>query len=726
MIVVCCATDAWSGMSYSGWTNANLTSVTERSDDVSLSGNGGAIGVATGVKAAAGSTGATTYTQGASGVKAMVTIALHEGVVQVADADTGSGAEAQVSAATDSDSDTAVGAEAALVLNPVSSTDSAASAESAGTSAAVVGADSAVGSEIPIFGDRDVSLTDTAVGAEEVSYRAFDQADSATGADTEQKEARPRGDWVVVVDPEDRTFRVPSRANRTSIVYESRGVSVPAEGLEVYPWRSWRRSVPRNMTNEVNVVDYGAIGDGVADDTAAIAAALAAGVAGSTIWFPNGTYLMSTGITVPYDNMVFTGGNAATLRLTDASSTRMITATAKNNVIISGLIFDRSVAYDGALGQIEQSVIRIDGSSNCNVEQCTLDFTGDAITYGITVREYTSFDNKICYNRILGTGIMYSYRGASRTLCEGNTILGAYQNALSGLGNLSDHMALDCRVVGNSIDSPGRMGIEDYVYIEGSLISGNLIRTTASYAISVVGQNTTISDNHVVDFTGYGIESFGNGFTISGNNVRQVAVGKVNTGIGCIVNSSSTYAYRGSTVSGNKFFNCADGVKLWSNPHQVSITGNLFSDCSVTGINAQSEDADTSVTIQGNVFRFATPNNLTNNVRYGIYLYSSTGTWRTATVIGNVFVWESTAAGGTSVQPEIAIRPYVQNLLVSGNTCDGGGITASGSSAPFFYKGHAYGANFRAIGNVLLGGGLVDNTGFTGHVLRLNAGITDV
>lgn len=48
---------------FSGWTNASLTSVTERIDVATADGNGGGIGVATGVLATAGSFDATTVTE---------------------------------------------------------------------------------------------------------------------------------------------------------------------------------------------------------------------------------------------------------------------------------------------------------------------------------------------------------------------------------------------------------------------------------------------------------------------------------------------------------------------------------------------------------------------------------------------------------------------------------------------------------------------------------------
>lgn len=61
---------------FSAWSNANLTNVTERTDNSRDAGNGGALGVATGVKATAGAYGATTVTLGASASKAMISIAI--------------------------------------------------------------------------------------------------------------------------------------------------------------------------------------------------------------------------------------------------------------------------------------------------------------------------------------------------------------------------------------------------------------------------------------------------------------------------------------------------------------------------------------------------------------------------------------------------------------------------------------------------------------------------
>ena len=57
-------------------------------------------------------------------------------------------------------------------------------------------------------------------------------------------------------------------------------------------------TVAAKLAQTVSVKDFGATGDGVADDTAAIQAAIdGLGINGGTVWFPAGTYLVSSAIT---------------------------------------------------------------------------------------------------------------------------------------------------------------------------------------------------------------------------------------------------------------------------------------------------------------------------------------------------------------------------------------------------------------------------------------------
>lgn len=74
--IVGTARDASSSTQFSGWTNAGLSSLTERKDTVITTGVGGGIGVATGDRTSSGSIGTTTVTQATTDNVAMFTIAL--------------------------------------------------------------------------------------------------------------------------------------------------------------------------------------------------------------------------------------------------------------------------------------------------------------------------------------------------------------------------------------------------------------------------------------------------------------------------------------------------------------------------------------------------------------------------------------------------------------------------------------------------------------------------
>ena len=69
------------------------------------------------------------------------------------------------------------------------------------------------------------------------------------------------------------------------------------------------RSLANRFADVVNVKDFGAVGDGVADDTAAIQAAINAG---RNVFIPSGTYKTTSKITITNSNQVVTGAGRST------------------------------------------------------------------------------------------------------------------------------------------------------------------------------------------------------------------------------------------------------------------------------------------------------------------------------------------------------------------------------------------------------------------------------
>jgi hypothetical protein len=84
------------------------------------------------------------------------------------------------------------------------------------------------------------------------------------------------------------------------------------------------------------VLDFGAIGNGIADDTAAIQAALNTG---SLVYAPKGTYLISSALTVTNDNSGLRGDGTGTLIKTNSLNADIFTI-GNGTSEISGLLFE--------------------------------------------------------------------------------------------------------------------------------------------------------------------------------------------------------------------------------------------------------------------------------------------------------------------------------------------------------------------------------------------------
>lgn len=115
----------------------------------------------------------------------------------------------------------------------------------------------------------------------------------------------------------------------------------------------------------ISVIDYGAVGDGSADDTAAINAALNAVASGGAVYFPTGNYKITSQITFTTDNVcIFGEGSTQTIiTYAGANTTNDIFVmgdgtTEFNNLILKGLRVTSTVTMTGGFAFHFRRIVR--------------------------------------------------------------------------------------------------------------------------------------------------------------------------------------------------------------------------------------------------------------------------------------------------------------------------------------------------------------------------------
>lgn len=253
------------------------------------------------------------------------------------------------------------------------------------------------------------------------------------------------------------------------------------------------------VTGVFNVKDYGATGDGVTDDTAAIEAAITAAPAGTTVFFPAGVYLVSSPVRLrgglSYVGEGLATGSGAVIRQKDGSN---ITGAAGRSGVLASDAFldDASLCGDPVLVK----GLHIDGNAAGNptsdasgivlnafwsrIEDC---YFTDNPAHGILLTDYTDdgsyVSNSCSENRVTGNRI---------DTCGGDGIRQESGNGSSNLdGFCRDNLLTQ---VGNGIKFARAAGwVISRNHLYGCRLGG--LDLDACFA-------TVVTDNYVEDFGG--------------------------------------------------------------------------------------------------------------------------------------------------------------------------------------------------------------------------------
>jgi polygalacturonase len=178
------------------------------------------------------------------------------------------------------------------------------------------------------------------------------------------------------------------------------------------------RTLANRFADVVNVKDFGAVGDGVADDTAAIQAAINTG---KSVYFPDGTYIVSSPININSKTRLFGSG---TLKKTTVTGTSMLNI-ASSNVEIDGLtLFGASVDTLIPTTNLADNAITISGTStptqfqNIKIQNCTINGVAG---FGVRVNYATNvwvLNNNISYCGYAGVLLLSVIHG----IVDGNRV----------------------------------------------------------------------------------------------------------------------------------------------------------------------------------------------------------------------------------------------------------------------------------------------------------------
>ena len=371
-------------------------------------------------------------------------------------------------------------------------------------------------------------------------------------------------------------------------------------------------NVEAKLAQTVSVIDFGAVGDGVTDDSAAFNDAIAAS---NSVYVPAGTYIITT-VQLLANTHLYGDGKASILKQKETSAvdwTRMLYArSASINTYVDNISIENlQLLGNSASGMVEiMFLLSLEGTSNTTVSNCLFKgFQGDGIYIGWEVASPVDVDNRNSKDVII-------------TDCIFDGVNNQNRNCISVVGG--DGITISNNVFKNSttVGMPGAIDVEIALPNNGGtgpqvlkniIITGNQFYNIGGYTgcidLNLVNylpaKNFVITNNVARTSTGTGGETFvGVKASTTSANYPDIVIS----------NNTSTYRipfYIVGTVFG------------------IAIDGNTF-EAFTNGFlgNGGASDYVGEIIVSNNRFQ-GTP----GTTAQGLYIYKGDG----INVIGNTF-----------------------------------------------------------------------------------------
>lgn len=331
------------------------------------------------------------------------------------------------------------------------------------------------------------------------------------------------------------------------------------------------RTAQAKMREEVSVLDFGATGDGVADDEAECQAAIDTG---KRVIFPEGYTFLTGGLTCD---------------------------TAKQEIVLRGIVKLKDAANESVF-TVNANRVKFNGGGEINGNKANQTATTDATGTGIWIAD-----------------------GIDNVEVIGLYIHDCRRNGVAGYGNSND-----CVVKGNEIGDCGYAAGMMAVFptldsgrpTERWLIADNYLYGWTDAAVGTVGiRHAVISGNRIVCPVGgsainaIALEANCDFTTIIGNTIEGSSTTSVTGSGGVQINDSNHVACHGNTFEGLLLAATIHGGA--ANSFNVSFTGNVIDDCGYAGYAIIVNPTDAN-----HDYRVVIANNTINNSPYAAIFLS--------------------------------------------------------------------------------------------------------
>lgn len=406
---------------------------------------------------------------------------------------------------------------------------------------------------------------------------------------------------------------------------------------------------------EVNVLDYGVVGDGVANDTAAIQAAIAAikTAGGGTLYFPKGTYkvVFPAGLTA-YSSLFALPSNTgvifehgAQMNASAVPGSALFasvfgvdkTALPVSNLLFEGINITQSAAGVGE--ELGQAITLESGANsaaasitNVLINGCSFNDFGSAVyilqrtSAGTSERQV----NNVTITNNFGDGnLSFITADGAEILIDSNVARGFKPDPTGSYDAVTIHSGANISVTNNDFSYYGEFGVnvrnspENKCGSSNITITGNVIHSILLKCVGI----SVAADESV-----YGVRNV----VVSGNNLSSGS--DTNTSVGVLVDFGSADAgtpLDRIAVTGNTLFNLNSSIIVQSVVNEfisnVSISGNASYQKSTNTGYALKLTVVSDAAINGNTFTYDYAGAVADPVNVD-YLYNSSFSGNSITV----------------------------------------------------------------------------------------------